>query len=411
MRNIFLAGLAGKRPETPVTYEALAEKAQRRLAPEAYAYLAGGAGRERTIEANRQALDAIAIHPRMLAGAGMPDLKKTWHHLTLPGPVMLGPVGVLELAHPDADLAVARAAAATGVPMVISSQASTPMEKIAAALGDAPRLYQLYHGKSNDVSRSFIRRAEGIGCQALVVTLDTTMLGWRTRDLDYGFSPFLHGQGIAQYLSDPAFQHLPVPESASAPPPLTFALLANLVRINRRVTGRPSLGRRGMQSVIKFTTNFNNPGLSWDDIERIREWTRMPVYLKGILRPDDALRAAELGIEGIVVSNHGGRQVDGSIATAAALPSIVAAAGHRLDIWIDSGIRTGSDIFKCLGLGAAGVWIGRPFAMALACNGQAGVEDCLHNLLAELELTMSLSGAHHLDDIDHTLITHPWTTT
>jgi lactate 2-monooxygenase len=411
MRAYFLAGLAGKRPGTPITYDAMAEKAQRMLRPESYAYLAGGAGREQTISANRQALDAITIHPHMLGGAAAPDTTRTWRNIRLPAPVMLAPIGVLELAHHDADLAVARAAASTGVPMIISSQASTPMEKIADALGDAPRLYQLYHGKSDDVSRSFIRRAEAIGCRALVVTLDTTMLGWRARDLAYGFNPFLLGQGIAQYTSDPAFQQLPTPETSGAAPPLTTTLLANLMRINRRVTGRPSLGRAGIQAAMKFIANFNNPGMTWDDIARIRTWTRMPVYLKGILRADDATKAAGLGIDGIIVSNHGGRQVDGAVASVAALPSILAAAGDRLDVWVDSGIRAGSDVFKCIGLGATGVLIGRPFAMALACNGQQGVEDCVQNIIAELELTMALSGAHNLDDINHTLITHPWTNT
>jgi len=411
MRANFLSGLAGKRPATPVTYEALAEKAQRMLPPESYDYLAGGAGRESTIARNREALDRVAILPHMLAGSAQVDTTLEWRGIRMPGPVMLSPIGVLELAHPDADLAVARASAATGVPMVISSQASVPMEAIAKALGDSPRLFQLYHGINDSVSQSFLRRAEAIACQAVLVTLDTTLLGWRTRDLRLGYNPFLHGRGIAQYTSDPAFNQLPVPAAGDEKPPLTTALLANLMRLNRRITGKPSLGRKGLEAVMKFTTHFNHPGLGWDDIERIRSMTRLPIYLKGILRADDAEKAIAAGVDGIIVSNHGGRQVDGAIASVAALPAIHAAVGGRLDLWIDSGIRTGSDVFKCVGLGATGTLVGRPFAMALACNGQAGVEDYLQQVLSEFELTMALSGCRTVADITPSLIQHPWKTT
>ncbi|MEP6796362.1 MAG: alpha-hydroxy-acid oxidizing protein, partial [Saprospiraceae bacterium] len=335
----------------------------------------------------------------------------TWREHTLPAPFMLAPIGVLELAHREGDLAVAKAAKATHIPMIISSQASFPMEEIASQLDSNPRLFQLYYSKSKELSQSFIRRAEAIGCTALVVTLDTTMLGWRVRDLDLGYSPFILGKGIAQYYSDPVFNQLPDPVDVnSIKPPLTLSLIKSLITLNSRMPGgfiSNIQSKRAMKSVKKFLSVFNNPGMNWDDIALIRSWTKMPIYLKGIIRPDDALKAVDAGVDGIIISNHGGRQIDGSVSTVEALPSIVNAVNDKLEIWIDSGIRTGSDVFKCVALGAKGVLIGRPYAYALACGGQQGVVDCLSNIMAELELIMTLSGCRTLADINVDLISHP----
>jgi len=165
-----------------------------------------------------------------------------------------------------------------------------------------------------------------------------------------------------------------------------------------------------MKAARKFTAIFSNPGINWDDIKLIREWTSLPIYLKGILRPDDALRAAAIGVDGIIVSNHGGRQIDGSVSSVEALPAILAAVKDKLDVWLDSGIRSGSDVYKCIAMGATGVLIGRPYAMALACNGQQGVIDCLTNIMSELELHMALSGCHTLNELNSELISHPWKT-
>jgi len=414
-RKIYLDGLAGKKPSTPVSYAGLEAKARLMLAPEAFAYLAGGAGSETTIDANRRALDQVKIHPRMLGGVQEVRMQQLWRAHTLPAPFMLAPIGVLELAHRDGDLAEARACAAMNVPMIISSQASYPMEEIAKQLGNCPRLFQLYYSKSKELSQSFIRRAEAIDCSAIVVTLDTTMLGWRTRDLSLAYNPFILGKGIAQYYSDPVFNALPDPiQNETTTPPLSFALIQNLLKLNSRIPGgmiSNLQSGKAIKATRKFTSIFSNPGISWDDISLIRSWTKLPIYLKGILRADDANKAASIGVDGIIVSNHGGRQIDGAVASTEALPHILSSINGKLEVWLDSGIRSGSDIFKCLALGATGVMIGRPYAMALACNGEQGIIDCLTNIMAELELNMALSGCHTLNDIHTNLISHPWKNT
>src|SRR4030095_1805680 len=256
--------------------------------------------------------------------------------------------------------------ASTGIPMIISSQASFPMEDIATQLKNCPRLFQLYYSKSTELSRNFIRRAEAIGCSALVVTLDTTMLGWRVRDLNLGYNPFLHGKGIAQYYSDPVFNELPDPPGdSSVNPPLTLSLLISMYNLNHRIPGGFIYNirtKRAMKTVRKFTSIFNNPGMNWDDISRIKEWTKLPVYLKGILRTDDASKSVQAGVDGIIVSNHGGRQIDGSVSSIESLPSILGIVKGKIEVWIDSGIRNGSDIFQCMAMGATGVMIGRPYA-------------------------------------------------
>lgn len=412
-REIYINGLAGGVPKTPLSFAGLEQRALQILSPHAFAYLAGGAGRETTIDHNRKALDQIKIHPHMLGGVQEVSMQLKWREHTLPAPFMLAPIGVLELAHHEADLAVGKAAFTSGVPMIISSQASVPMEDIAANLKDSPRLFQLYYSKSRELSQSFIRRAEAIGCSSLVVTLDTTMLGWRVRDLNLGYSPFINGRGIAQYYSDPVFNALPDPvDVTSIKPPLTFSLLRNLFSLNSRMPGRffsNLQSKRALKTIQKFTSVFNNPGMNWDDIALIKSWTKLPVYLKGILRPDDAQKAVEAGVDGIIVSNHGGRQIDGSVATAEVFPSIIKAVDGKIEVWMDSGIRTGSDVFKCVAMGAKGVMIGRPYAYALACNGTDGVVDCISNIMAELELIMALSGCKNLSEITQDNISHPFT--
>ncbi|HWE43044.1 MAG TPA: alpha-hydroxy-acid oxidizing protein, partial [Gemmatimonadaceae bacterium] len=201
-RRIFLDGVAGRRPAIPVDAARLEDAARAVMSAEAFAYVAGGAGAERTMAANREAFERWRIVPRVLRDVSERDSSITLFGQRLPSPMLLAPIGVLEMAHRDADLAVARAAAAEGVPMIFSSQASVSMEQCAAAMGDAPRWFQLYWSRSDDLVRSFVRRAEGCGCSAIVLTLDTTLLGWRTRDLDLGYLPFLRGKGIAQYVTD-----------------------------------------------------------------------------------------------------------------------------------------------------------------------------------------------------------------
>jgi lactate 2-monooxygenase len=374
------------------------------MSREAFAYVAGGAGLESTIAANREAFERWRIVPRMLRDVSRCDTSIELFGRRLPAPLLVAPVGVLELAHRDADLAVARAAAAEGVPMIFSSQASVPMEECAEAMGSAPRWFQLYWGQDNDVVASFVRRAEACGCDAIVVTLDIVLVGWRVRDIDLEYLPFVRGMGMAQYTSDPAFQAL-LDTGTAAPPPRgrpTLAGLRALVEIARSYPGpflRNLRSSRPRAAVRTFVDLFPRPSLSWDDLPFLRERTRLPILLKGILHADDAVRAIDLGMDGIVVSNHGGRQVDGSISSLDALPAIVEAVDQRVPVLLDSGVRGGADVFKALALGAQAVLLGRPYVYGLAVAGERGVRTVLKNVIADLDLTMRLSGCAGVDEI------------
>ena len=358
------------------------------MTKEAFAYVAGGAGAEETMRANRRAFERVSIVPRTLRDVSQRDTSVDLFGRKFPAPLLLAPIGVLGLVHGEADVAAARAAASVGLPMILSSQASRPMEEVAAAIGDGPRWFQLYWSTVDELVESFVRRAEACACEAIVVTLDTTLLGWRTRDLDLAYLPFLRGRGIAQYTSDPVFQRLVRERGrrAVATRP-TLSALRTLGELRRNV--RDLDPRAAVQT---FTEIYSRPSLRWEDIVSIRDLTRLPVVLKGILHPDDAARAVEAGFDGIVVSNHGGRQLDGAIATLEALPPIVEAVAERIPILLDSGIRTGGDVLKALALGATAVLVGRPYVYGLAIAGEAGVREVLRNLAADFDLTLGLSG-------------------
>jgi len=370
--EIYGRGLAGETPGLPLLAAELQEHAQRVLSPEAYGYVAGGAGAELTVRANLQAFERWEIVPRMLRDVSVRDLSCTVLGTTMPAPVMLAPVGVQSIVHEQAELAVGRAAAAQGLPFMLSTAASHTMEQVAEAVGGAARWYQLYWPKDRDLAVSFVQRAASAGYEAVVVTLDTWMLGWRPRDLGNGYLPFLKGEGVANYFSDPVFR-------------------AALERTPEEDLG-PALGHWAYQ--------FANPSVTWDDLAWLREQTELPIVLKGILHEDDARRAVAAGVDGLIVSNHGGRQVDGAIGALDALPGVREAVGPELPVLFDSGIRTGADVFKALALGANAVCIGRPYVWGLALDGQAGVEQVLRCLLAELDLTVALSGYTAIGQLD-----------
>lgn len=362
--EIYLHGMTGAVPRLPTDLTRLERLAEQRLGPGPVGYVAGSAGTGSTAVANRAALDRRRIVPRMLRDVQERDLSVEVCGRALPAPLALAPVGVLSIMHPDAESAAARAAAAQGLPYILSSASSTPMEEVAEAMGDGERWFQLYWAKDREVTRSFLHRAKAAGYTALFVTLDTPLLAWRPRDLDQAYLPFLHGVGTANYFSDPAFRAglaKPVHEDPNA-------------------------------AVRHFVGMFADPAKTWPDLAFLRENWDGPIVLKGILHPDDALRAAEAGVDGVVVSNHGGRQVAGSVAAADALPRVVEAAAGRLTVLFDSGVRTGDDIFKALALGAKSVLVGRPYAYGLGLDGQGGVEHVLRCLLAEFDLTLALSG-------------------
>jgi isopentenyl diphosphate isomerase/L-lactate dehydrogenase-like FMN-dependent dehydrogenase len=381
--------------------EALERRARRAMSAKAWAYVAGGAGAGLTMAANRAAFERWSIVPRMLAGAAARDLSVELFGRRLPTPLLLSPVGAAALAHADSDRAAAAAAAELGIPFVISSQGCAPMEEVAAAMGRGPRWYQLYWSTDEQLVDSMIARAEAIGCDALVVTVDTTMLGWRPEDLTLGSLPFSQGIGIAQYTSDPRFrqvvaERLAAPREAAAPPVrVTPAAVRSLLSLTRAHPGRFAENLRSpvpRAAVEAFLDIYSNPGLGWDDLATLRHRTRLPVVVKGVLHPDDARRAVEAGASGVVVSNHGGRQVDGSIASLDALPAVREAVGPDTVVVLDSGVRTGADVLKAMALGADAVGIGRPWVYGLAVAGREGVREVLANLVAELELTMGLSG-------------------
>jgi isopentenyl diphosphate isomerase/L-lactate dehydrogenase-like FMN-dependent dehydrogenase len=398
--EVYRAGVYGRRPLVPTAARALQRRARRALSAAAYSYVAGGAGGETTQRANRAAFDRWAVVPRVLRDVSSRDTSVELFGRRLPAPVLLAPVGALELVHPEADLAVARAAADLGVPFVFSNQASVAMEECAAAMGGSPRWFQLYWSTSDELVESLVGRAEAAGCDALVVTLDTTMLGWRPRDLDLGHLPFAQGKGIAQYVTDPVFRRL-VERRAAAPaerapqPRPTPSAVRALVGMARAWPGplldnlRSPLPRAAVETFLGI---YSRPSITWADLAWLRARTRLPIVLKGVLHPDDARRALDEGIDGVVVSTHGGRQVDRSIAALDALPDVVDAVGDRAPVLLDSGVRSGADVLIAVALGARAVLLGRPYAWGLGLAGEAGVRQVVSDVLGEFDLTLGLTG-------------------
>jgi lactate 2-monooxygenase len=409
-REIYVAGVAGQTPLVPVAQPALERAAEAAMTSTAWAYVAGGAGREATMEANRAAFDRWRIVPRVLRNAEQRDLSIELFGRRLPSPLLLAPIGALEIVHRGADLAVGRAAAAAGVPYIFSNQASVAMEEVAAAMGDAPRWFQLYWNRSNAVIASLVRRAEACGCGAIVLTLDTTMLGWRPRDLDLGSLPFMRGQGIAQYTSDPAFLAelgQAVDAAGGAKPPLNLATLRTALDQKANFPGglwKNLASGAPRAAVQRFMTTYSRPSLQWDELPFLRAQTKLPILLKGVLHPDDARKAVESGIDGLIVSNHGGRQIDGEIASLDALPAIADAVNGRIPVLLDSGVRGGADVFKALALGATAVCLGRPYTYGLAVAGERGVADVIANVLAEFDLTLGLAGCASAAAIERTSV-------
>jgi lactate 2-monooxygenase len=370
--EIYQMGLAGKKISVPIPLAQLEKKAAEVLPAQAYDYVAGGASGERTVRANLAAFDRWRIVPRMLRDVSERDLSVEVLGHKLPAPVLLAPVGVQGIIHAEAELATGRAAASLGIPFILSTVSSRTVEDVAQAMGGGPRWFQLYWGKDHELTGSMLRRAKRCGYSALVVTLDTAMLGWRERDLQHPYLPFLLGRGLANYFSDPVFRSRlsdPVENDTAAAIRLWAAL-------------------------------FSNTALTWKDLEWLRGQTRMPILLKGILHPDDARRGLDCGVDGIIVSNHGGRQVDGALASLDALPAVAAVVQQKIPVLFDSGIRYGSDAIKALALGARAVLLGRPYIWGLAVAGEQGVRDVVQNFMADFDLTMGLSGYKSCRELD-----------
>lgn len=380
------------------------------MSARARAYIAGGAGEGRTMAANRAALDRWAIVPRILRDVSQRNLGIDLFGKRLPAPVLFAPVGAGSLAAPAADALIGRAAAELGVPYIFSNQASVSMEDVAAAMDEvdtgAPRWFQLYWSTDDDLVDSLLERAAAIRAEAVVVTLDTTMLGWRPQDLNLGSLPFARGEGIAQYTSDRRFVDIVADRlraAAEERPEISLGAIATLISITRNAPGRFVQNIRSPQpraAVQTFLDIYSRPSLNWDDLAGLRARTALPIVLKGVLHPDDARRAVDAGMDGIVVSNHGGRQVDGAISTIDALDTIAPVVDGRIKVLIDSGIYTGSDVFKALALGADAACIGRPHMYGLALAGADGARDAVADIIAELDLTLGLSGHTDVADLD-----------
>jgi lactate 2-monooxygenase len=409
--EVYVGGARGAYPTVPVSLERLERAARAAMSPEGYAYVAGGAGTEETIRENRAAFERWRIVPRMLRDVSTRDAAVEVLGTPMASPFFLCPIGVLEMAHGDADVAVARAAAAEGVPFVFSNQASRPMEETASAMGDAPRWFQLYWSTSDELVASLVSRAERCGCSAIVLTLDTTMLGWRIRDLDLAYLPFLRGKGIAQYTSDPVFVDALHETLRQAAPPGGRVTLAAIGTLLAQADAYPGglvanlRSRLARAAVRRFVETYSRPSLTWDDLAFLRERTKLPILLKGVLHAADAVAAVEHGMDGVYVSNHGGRQVDGAIGSVDALLSIVAAVAGRVPVLLDSGVRSGADVFRALALGASAVGLGRPYVWGLAAGGQDGVREVIRNLRADFDLTMGLAGVASARDLGHNNVT------
>ncbi|MEU9369261.1 lactate 2-monooxygenase [Streptomyces avermitilis] len=369
--EIYLDGLSGVMPRFPMTYDDLEPLTQAAMPTSVRSYVAGGAGDERTQRANVSAFEGWGLVPRMLVGASERDLSVELFGMRLAAPLFMAPVGVIGLCAQDGhgDLAVARAAARTGVPMVASTLTVDPLEQVAAEFGDTPGFFQLYTPTDRELAESLVHRAERAGFKGIVVTLDTWITGWRPRDLSTSNFPQLRGNCLANYTSDPVFRS----------------------RLTRTPEDDPAA------AVSEWVRIFGNP-LTWDDLPWLRSITDLPLILKGICHPEDVRRAKDAGVDGIYCSNHGGRQANGGLPALDALPGVVEAA-DGLPVLFDSGVRTGADIIKAVALGATAVGVGRPYAYGLAYGGEAGLVHVLRALLAEADLIMAVDGYPTLADL------------
>ncbi|MER7012245.1 alpha-hydroxy-acid oxidizing protein [Saccharopolyspora sp. NPDC000359] len=369
--EIYLDGLSGVVPRFPLLHSELEAKAQAAMPPSVWSYVAGGAGDEHTQRANTAAFQRWGLIPRMLVGAAERDLSVDVCGMALPSPLFMVPVGVLGICTQDGhgDLAAARAAARTGVPMVASTLSADPMEEVAAEFGATPGIFQLYTPTDRELAESLVHRAERAGFQAIVVTLDTWITGWRPRDLATGNFPQLRGHCLANYTSDPVFR----------------------ARLGRAPEEDPRA------ATLLWAQLFGNP-LTWDDLPWLRSLTELPLILKGLCHPEDVRRAKDLGVDGIYCSTHGGRQANGGLPALDALPGVVEAA-DGLPVLFDSGVRSGADVIKAIALGATAVGVGRPLAHGLALGGVDGAVHVLRSLLAEADLIMAVDGYPTLADL------------
>ena len=345
--------------------------ARERLTPQAYDYYVGGAGDEVTVRENRDAWARVALLPRVLVDVSARDLATTVLGRRVAFPVLLAPAAYQQLAHPDGECATARAAHALGTVMTLSTLSNASLEEVRAASA-GPLWFQLYCYKDRGHTRDLVQRAEAAGYEAIVLTVDTPLLGRRERDVRNRFR------------------------------------LPNGMRIgNVRPGGVDTLPDVPDSGLAHYFAELLSPAITWDDVRWLRATTRLPVVLKGVVRADDARRAADAGAAAVVVSNHGGRQLDGAVATARALPAVAeaaAASATPLEVLVDGGVRRGADVVRALALGARAVMIGRPLLWGLAAAGEAGVRRVLELLRDETDLAMALCGCRNTAEVTPDLL-------
>lgn len=348
--------------------------AKEKLDPMAYDYFAGGADDEVTLRANRAAFERIRLLPRVLVDVGERDLTTTVLGRPVSFPVLIAPTAFHRLAHPEGEVATAKAAREAGTLMVLSSLSTTPLEEVAAVGGE--RWFQLYVYRDREVTREVVARAEAAGYTALVLTVDAPYLGRRERDIRNSFT---------------------LPEGLS---------VANVAG-----RGYGALAREaGTSGLAAYFASLLDPALTWRDLEWLAGITALPVVVKGVHRADDAVRAIAHGAQGIVVSNHGGRQLDTVPAGIEMLPAVVEVVRGRVEVFVDGGVRRGTDVVKALALGARAVLLGRPVVWGLAVGGAQGVRRVLELLRAELDLALALCGCRSVREVDRSLVAvgPPW---
>jgi len=397
--TVFARNFAGRDQVIPASFSELERRAMDSVSDDVANFISTGAGQESTKNANREAFERWRIHPRVLRGGDTRDLGVEVLGLDLPTPVCLAPIGGIGTVHDEGELAVARAAARLDLPMALSSFSSYSLEAVADAHGDGPRFFQLYLSTEDDVTERLVERAEAAGFDAIILTVDTPIRGWRPNEIDSGFSVFNRAAtGFGSYFNEPAF--------LEKLDPLT-RLAAKVPYARRAVSLLRYFGptRTFVQNRGKQAEHIAHKSpLTWEDVAKVGAMTDLPVVLKGILHTDDAERAVEEGADGVIVSNHGGGHIDGAIGALEALPDVVDAVGDDVDVLFDSGIRTGTDVLKALALGADAVLLGRPYLYALAVAGEEGVYEEVMNILAELDITMLNAGFPRVDDLNRDVL-------
>lgn len=371
MREIFVSGASDPDYQPfPVSYDDLRAEAREELSDEVYASVEGAAGSEETARDNLGSFDLYRLQPDVLQDVSDRDLTTELFGHEYSAPVGLAPVGVQSIVHDDGEPGSASAAADLELPFAASTVSSTPLEETAAEYQGA--WFQLYPSSDRELTRSLLDRAEEAGYGAVVVTVDAPLFGWRTRALREAYLPFLDGEGIANYTTDQVFRdrlHKP-PEDDS------FA------------------------AVQEFIDVFSDPSLDWESVDYVLDHTDLPVVVKGVLSADDAARALDAGFDGVWVSNHGGRQVDGSVSSLEVLPEVADEVDDRVPVLFDGGVRGGADVVKALAMGADAAFVGRPYVYGLAVGGESGVRDVMRNLRADLDSTLGLCGLSSVDDVD-----------